>query len=165
MNPILTLLLATLLWLLTSCSSVTKTSAVPTGSAKSAKPSASVINKYPIIQVAEQLKGTPYHYGGVSPNGFDCSGFVYYSYQQIGKQIPRTTREQYQKSKLLPMTQARPGDLLFFSISSRTLEHVGLYTGEGRFLHASKSKQRITDASLLNPYWRNRLLAVGRISD
>jgi cell wall-associated NlpC family hydrolase len=122
-------------------------------------------SKHALIEIAEGLRGKPYRYGGVTPKGFDCSGFVHYAYDKAGLSIPRTTGEQYQMAQRLSINEARPGDLLFFRINSRKLKHVGLYVGKGRFLHASTSKKRVAEASLEDPYWDKRLLGVGRIHD
>ncbi|MCU7805319.1 MAG: C40 family peptidase [Candidatus Thiodiazotropha sp. (ex Lucinoma borealis)] len=116
-----------------------------------------------VIQIANDLKGKPYRYGGITPKGFDCSGLVHYAYRKAGIVIPRTTEAQYRLSHLISVDQARPGDLLFFRINSRTFSHVGLYAGEGRFIHASISKKKVSDAYLSEPYWQDKLIAVGRI--
>jgi cell wall-associated NlpC family hydrolase len=118
-----------------------------------------------LIEIAEGLRGKPYRYGGGTPKGFDCSGFVHYAYSKAGLSIPRTTGEQYRIAQRLSISEARPGDLLFFRINSRKLKHVGLYMGNRRFIHASTSKRRIAEASLDDPYWDKRLLGVGRIHD
>ncbi|MES9970551.1 MAG: C40 family peptidase [Candidatus Thiodiazotropha sp.] len=118
---------------------------------------------HPVIEIAEKLKGKPYRYGGVTPKGFDCSGLVHYAYAKAGLSIPRTTRDQYLASQRLSIKNARPGDLLFFRIDSRKLSHVGLYAGNGRFIHASTTKKRVADASIEDPYWHKRLIGVGRI--
>ncbi|MEJ2618819.1 MAG: C40 family peptidase [Candidatus Thiodiazotropha sp.] len=115
------------------------------------------------MKIAEKLKGSPYRYGGFTPEGFDCSGFVYYAYRQVGKTIPRTTKAQFRASKRLAIEDAQPGDLLFFRINARKLSHVGLYAGNGRFIHASTSRKQIADASLDDTYWNKRLIGVGRI--
>lgn len=128
-----------------------------TGSSISTKPA------YPVMEIAESLRGTPYLYGGITPKGFDCSGFVHYAFGKAGISIPRTTRGQYRTSRRLPIDKARPGDLLFFRIDSRKPSHVGIYAGDGRFIHASTVQNRVADASLHDPYWRDRLIAVGRI--
>jgi cell wall-associated NlpC family hydrolase len=119
--------------------------------------------RHPVVSIAEKLKGKPYSYGGFTPEGFDCSGFVYYAYRQAGKSIPRTTKAQFQASNRLSIEDAQPGDLLFFRINSRKLSHVGLYAGNGRFIHASTSRKQVADASLNDSYWNRRLIGVGRI--
>ncbi|MES9814315.1 MAG: C40 family peptidase [Candidatus Thiodiazotropha sp.] len=117
---------------------------------------------HPVVEIAEKLKGVPYRYGGVTPKGFDCSGLVHYAYRKAGIEIPRTTRDLYRASRRLPIDNAKPGDLLFFKINSRKLSHVGLYAGNGRFIHASTGQNRVADGSLEDPYWRDRLIGIGR---
>ncbi len=124
---------------------------------------ASAMPENPIVHIAHELEGAPYRYGGVTPQGFDCSGFVHYVYRSADISIPRTTRDQYRSARKVALEQARPGDLLFFRISSRKLSHVGLYIGDGRFIHASTSKKQVIESSLNDGYWKVRLDKVGRI--
>lgn len=119
--------------------------------------------RHPVVSIAEKLKGKPYRYGGVTPEGFDCSGLIHYAYRQIGKSIPRTTEGQYRATERISMEDLQPGDLLFFRINSRKLSHVGLYAGNRRFIHASTSKKRVADASLEEAYWNKRLIGAGRV--
>jgi cell wall-associated NlpC family hydrolase len=108
-----------------------------------------------------QLK-RPYRYGGISPKGFDCSGLVYYAYSRSGVEIPRTSIAQYRQSTPIRNERIQPGDLLFFRIARKSPSHVGLYVGEGQFVHASTSERRVTLSQLESPYWRNRLIGAGR---
>ncbi|MEW8028166.1 MAG: C40 family peptidase [Candidatus Thiodiazotropha sp.] len=116
-----------------------------------------------MVKIAESLKGAPYRYGGVTPKGFDCSGLVHYAYLKVGMTIPRTTQDLYRVTQRLPIEKAKPGDLLFFKINSRKLSHVALYAGDGRFIHASIGRNRVTDGSLDDPYWSDRLIGIGRL--
>ncbi|PVV08240.1 MAG: hypothetical protein B6D72_16910 [gamma proteobacterium symbiont of Ctena orbiculata] len=149
--------------LLSGCSTVSKPTAHRTDSVKVTKLSPVTNKTHPVVAIAERLKGKPYLYGGVTPKGFDCSGLVHYVYLKAGKSIPRTTRDQYRTSQRLSIKNAQPGDLLFFKINSRKLSHVGLYAGNGRFIHASTKQNRVAAASLDDPYWRKRLIGAGRI--
>jgi cell wall-associated NlpC family hydrolase len=115
------------------------------------------------LATAVDMLGTPYRYGGASPRGFDCSGLVYYAYRKAGIQTPRTTKEQYHHTKRIQVSHLQPGDLIFFSISRDRLSHVGIYAGDGRFIHAPSSGKSVAYASLDNPYWRARLTGVGRL--
>jgi cell wall-associated NlpC family hydrolase len=148
---------------LSACATVSKPASSKATPTRLKKQDSSLEPTYTVIDIAEKLKGKPYRYGGVTPKGFDCSGFVQYAYRKAGMSIPRTTRDQYRVSQRLPLEKAKPGDLLFFKIDSRKLSHVGLYAGNGRFIHASTAKKRVADALLHNPYWRNRLIGIGRI--
>ncbi len=119
--------------------------------------------KLTAIDIAMQQLGVPYRYGGNNPNGFDCSGLVYYAYHQAGKQVPRSTREQYRYSKKLNRNELRPGDLVFFRISRSKVSHVGIYIGDNRFVHAPSSGKRVQISSLNNVYWKPRFISAGRL--
>jgi len=112
-------------------------------------------------RVALQQVGTPYRYGGSTPSGFDCSGLVYYSYANAGKNVPRTTGGLW--SDLAPINDRdmRVGDLLFFSISGK-MSHVGLYLGGGRFVHAPSSGKVVSIENLGSDYYRRAFIRAGR---
>jgi cell wall-associated NlpC family hydrolase len=114
------------------------------------------------VEVALAQLKRPYRYGGISPRGFDCSGLVYYAYSRSGVEIPRTSTAQYRQSKPIKNERIQPGDLLFFRIERKSPSHVGLYVGEGQFIHASTSQRRVTISHLESPYWRKRLIGAGR---
>ena len=126
------------------------------------KPVRQNINLHPGLAVARDMLGAPYRYGGADPQGFDCSGLVYYAYRTIGMEIPRTTTQQFLESKRVQMSRLEPGDLLFFNISRDKLSHVGIYSGDGRFIHAPSSGKSVSYASLDDPYWQGRLIGTGR---
>lgn len=111
--------------------------------------------------IASRMVGKPYRYGGASPQGFDCSGLVYYAYRQAGYKIPRTSQQQYRDSLPVKRSHIREGDLLFFRIEGK-VSHVGVYLGGNRFIHAPSSGKRVTITSLDNPYWQQRLTKTGR---
>lgn len=115
-----------------------------------------------VVDTALDQLDSPYRYGGHSPQGFDCSGLVYYAHLRNGIAIPRTTRDQHRDATPVPLRDLSPGDLLFFRESRRKPTHVGLYVGDGRFIHASTSEQAVTLSRLSNPYWREHLLGAGR---
>lgn len=114
-----------------------------------------------VLDEALNMLGTPYRYGGSSPTGFDCSGLVYYSHLQAGIELPRTARDQRTHSRPVPGRQLQPGDLVFFRLSGRKVDHVGIYAGNGRFVHAPSSGKQVSMASLDNPYWRQRMVGAG----
>jgi len=115
------------------------------------------------VAIARQMIGTPYHYGGASPErGFDCSGLVYYSFKHAGINAPRTTETLYRSSFPVDPSALRQGDLLFFRIAGR-VSHVGIYIGGDKFLHAPSSGKVVSYASLNDPYWRSHLLRAGRL--
>ncbi len=115
------------------------------------------------VSFAKKQVGTPYRYGGSSPQrGFDCSGLVYYSYSKAGLEVPRTTGGLYDSTFPVDPRALRQGDLLFFSIKGK-VAHVGIYVGKGKFVHAPSSGKSVSYASLENPYWREHLVRAGRL--
>ena len=116
-----------------------------------------------IADVAMGMVGTQYRYGGRDPvEGFDCSGLVYYAYGQAGYRVPRTSQEMFRAVRKIAVGQAGPGDLMFFQDQTK-LSHVGIYVGDGMFVHAPATGQNVVIASLDVPYYRQHLVAVGRL--
>jgi murein DD-endopeptidase len=107
----------------------------------------------------------PYRYGGSTPRGFDCSGLVYYAYLHNGIAIPRTSQEQLRNARRIALSELAPGDLLFFRQRKRRASHVGLYIGDGRFIHASTSEGAVKLSQLTNPYWQAHLITAGRYGE
>lgn len=98
-----------------------------------------------ILESAYAYIGVPYRYGGTTPDGFDCSGFVRHVFSENGIQLGRSSRDQALEGKPVPLSELKPGDLLFFSMHRRkhySIDHVGLYVGKGQFIHAASSHAR-----------------------
>jgi len=114
------------------------------------------------LDTARSMLGVAYRYGGADPRGFDCSGLVQYSYAKAGLKLPRTSQDLFRASQLVNPGNLQAGDLVFFTISSKKIAHVGIYAGNKRFIHAPSSGKGVSYASLKAPYWKNRLVAVGR---
>lgn len=112
--------------------------------------------------VALQQLGAPYVYGGDSPVGFDCSGLVHYAYGRAGKAVPRTTGSLWSGTRHVSRRELETGDLLFFSIAGK-MQHVGLYLGNGEFVHAPSSGRRVEIRSLDDDFYRRALLRGGRL--
>lgn len=112
-------------------------------------------------QVALQQVGVPYRYGGADQSGFDCSGLVHYAYRSVGKPVSRTTRSLWSSTRAVDRKDLAVGDVLFFEIEGK-MSHVGLYVGNGQFVHAPSSGRTVTVASMRAPFYRNALLRVGR---
>jgi len=110
------------------------------------------------------MLGTPYRYGGSSPQGFDCSGLVFYAYQQAGIPVARTAAEQRRQTRKVTGQPLRPGDLLFFDTSWQP-GHVGIYVGNGEFIHAPSSGKRVSRGSIRDGYFARRLSHAGRLID
>ena len=111
-----------------------------------------------IIKTAKAYMGTPYVFGGTTPKGFDCSGYLQYVFQKHGIAIPRTADEQYKLGRRTKSTKELvPGDLVFFETYEQGASHCGIYLGKGKFIHASTSKGIRID-ELSNSYWNPRFL-------
>jgi murein DD-endopeptidase len=115
-----------------------------------------------IASAAATLIGTPYHFGGADAAGFDCSGLALYAYSQAGLAIPRTAAAQRRAARPVPLTQLAPGDLVFFRIRSRHVNHVGVYSGGGRFIHAPRAGLAVSYADLGSGYYARHLVSAGR---
>jgi cell wall-associated NlpC family hydrolase len=105
-----------------------------------------------VVQLARQQLGIRYIFGGTTRSGFDCSGFLKYLMRAMGYELPRTAAEQAQVGREVPRdpSQLRPGDILTFGQGGR-VTHVGMYIGNGRFIHASTGAGRIVEANLDRP--------------
>lgn len=115
-----------------------------------------------VVQTAATLVGAPYRYGGASPQGFDCSGLVHFSYRRAGVRVPRTTRDLYRRAQPIAMASLKPGDLLFFYFDNK-IGHVAIYSGDNQFIHAPSSGKYVARGSLDDQFWRERLVSAGRL--
>jgi cell wall-associated NlpC family hydrolase len=111
--------------------------------------------------LAERFIGVPYRFGGDSPQGFDCSGLVWYVYRELGVAVPRTAAEQRASARHVDADGLQPGDLVFFYTPA---DHVGLYLGGGEFLHAPSSGKRVERARLDAPFFILGYAGGGRFS-
>lgn len=113
-----------------------------------------------LVLTAEHYLGLPYLWGGNSAeNGFDCSGLTMSVYRLNGLSLPRSSRDQFQEGSPVNRAELQKGDLLFFSTGrSGKVSHVGLYIGDGKFIHAPRSGQRIRRDSLDNPVLSKQFL-------
>lgn len=103
---------------------------------------------------ALQMLGKPYRFGGETPRGFDCSGLVFYSFGQTGVELPRDTRGQRHVGRKINPNALRKGDLVFFDQEGKNASHVGIYLGDGTFVHAPSSGGHVRRDRLDSPYWR-----------
>ncbi len=114
-----------------------------------------------IVKTAFKFLGVPYVFGGSTPRGFDCSGFVQYVYRLNGIKTPRMAHHQYYAGTPIPKSQLRPGDLVFFETYTKGISHVGIYIGNGKFIHASSSGH-VKISSLNQPYYKSRYRGAAR---
>jgi cell wall-associated NlpC family hydrolase len=115
-----------------------------------------------IAALAASLVGTPYQFGGADASGFDCSGLALYVHERFGLSIPRTAAAQQRAARPVPLAQLAPGDLVFFRIRARGVDHVGIYAGDGRFIHAPRAGQAVASADLTHGFYARRLRSAGR---
>lgn len=116
-----------------------------------------------IIQTAKSYQGVPYVWGGVSPSGFDCSGFTHYTMLQNGIVIPRTAADQYTKGAWVSRSSLKPGDFVFFSTYKPGPSHVGIYLGSNQFIHASSGWEKVVISDLGNSYYSQHYIGAKRI--
>lgn len=118
-----------------------------------------------VLLSALSLSGTPYKYGGNSPDiGFDCSGFVRYVFSQAANlTLPHGARAISQLGKSIPVDQLQPGDLVFFNTLKNAFSHVGIYMGDGRFIHAPSSGGGVHIVSMKDDYWAKRFNGARRL--
>lgn len=115
------------------------------------------------LQWARARIGSPYQWGGTGASGFDCSGLVQVAYARVGVRLPRTAAEQARRGQLVPRDRIRPGDLVFFGSGPGSVDHVGIASGGGRFVHASSSRGVVED-SLGERYFRKRFVFARRVT-
>lgn len=114
-----------------------------------------------ILDFAKTLSGVPYLFGGVTPEGFDCSGYIKYVFGNFGIDLPRTAAEQYLAGRTVPENEARPGDIVAFKDGGE-ISHTGIYLGGGKFISATSSRGVIVDY-VYGYYWAEHLYGFSRI--
>ena len=117
-----------------------------------------------IVAVAKECLGVPYVWGGKSMSGFDCSGLVYYVLKTLGYSPYRSSGDQYKMGTYVEKSQLQPGDLVFFAGTYKSgISHVGIYTGNGKFIHAPSSGDVVKYSSLTSGYYAEHYYGARRI--
>lgn len=118
-----------------------------------------------LVMQAMGLLGVPYKKGGTSEEkGFDCSGFVRYMYEKsVGLVLPRRAEEQAKVTEEISRSELKPGDLVFFNTLKRTFSHVGIYVGDGKFIHAPRPGKAVRVDDMREAYWQQRFNGARRV--
>lgn len=144
-----------------AASSIAGAAAASAPAAQSEGPIARMLHR------ALSLLGTPYRWGGTTPEGgFDCSGLVGYVYRNnLGIELPRISRDMARVGELIRDRDAlAEGDIVFFSRKGKHVDHVGIYLGNGQFLHAPRTGKDVEIASLASGYWSQKFLQARRVA-
>ena len=116
-----------------------------------------------ILKSATSQLGIRYKFGGTSPKiGFDCSGLSWYSHKKNGINIPRIASDQFNSGKHISQKDLLPGDLVFFETYRPGASHVGIYSGDGKFIHSLNRNKNIAIQKLSNNYYKKRYLGARR---
>ncbi len=114
-----------------------------------------------VVEAARARLGRPYRFGGQGPGGYDCSGLVQQVYREVGISLPRTAARQARVGRVLHPAEFQPGDLVLFGQNGH-VDHIGIWIGGGRFVHASSRRGVVID-SLDTAWFRQRLLGGRRV--
>jgi cell wall-associated NlpC family hydrolase len=116
-----------------------------------------------VAALARQYVGSRYLWGGTSPVGFDCTGFVMFIYGQFGIELPRSEAGQLASGQAVGADDLQPGDVLVFANTYRAgLSHVGIYLGDGQFVHAVDERLGVMVSNLWDGYWSPRFVGASR---
>jgi len=127
--------------------------------------SAASVTGQQILSKAQQYLGTPYIYGGASPAGFDCSGFVYYVLKSLGFSPYRTPADQYKHGTYVAKGDLQVGDIVFFANTYASgISHVGIYAGNGQFIHSPNSRSVVSYSDLTSGYWSDHYYGARRMA-
>lgn len=126
----------------------------------------SEVDKQKLLEDAKYFKGGKYVWGGTTPEGFDCSGYVQYLYNKHHIHLPRTAWEQSQKGQVVQKENLQKGDLLFFLTDKKRgipITHVGIYIGDGNFIHAASKKDGIIISPVTHGKYAETFVSARRI--
>lgn len=115
------------------------------------------------VALAQKQMGKMYQWGGQGPDRFDCSGLVYFVYGNLGVSMPRVSSQQAKVGQEVSRKNLQPGDLLYFNTSGSGINHVGIYVGQSKFIHAPRKGMPVRTDSLNNGWWKQKLRGARRI--
>ena len=120
-----------------------------------------------VVEIAKSYLGVPYVWAGTSPSGFDCSGLVQYVYKQMGVSLNRVAADQTAHGTPVSRENLKPGDIVFFHNTSRysRINHVGIYVGDGQFIHAPQTGDVVKISPLNTGYYNTTFVTARRIFD
>ncbi len=115
------------------------------------------------VDLARAQMGKPYQWGAAGPDKFDCSGLVQYVYSNLGVSLPRVSGQQAGAGVHVDRADLRGGDLVFFRLSGSRINHVGIYVGKGKFIHAPRKHSPVRMDSLNDSWWRGKFMGGRRV--
>ena len=116
-----------------------------------------------IVEYAKTFIGVPYVYGGSSPSGFDCSGFTSYIYKQFGVNLYRVANDQAKNGYIVEKNELIPGDIILFARNGSYINHVGIYVGNGSFIHAPQTGSNVEITTMESGYYSRCYFGARRI--
>lgn len=137
---------------------------VPSHATPPAEPDSEADPRQLLVDFAMDLRDIRYHRGGRSPrSGFDCSGFVHYVFAQVlGVTLPGNSAAQFADGEAIARTDLQAGDLVFFRTRGKRISHVGIYVGDGRFIHSPTTGERVRVDRMSQNYWARRFAGARR---
>ena len=118
-----------------------------------------------LLKRALALLGTPYRWGGTGTNGFDCSGLVGYVFKTaLGVELPRVSRDMANTGQRIDRSSLTAGDIVFFKVHGKRVDHVGIYVGNGQFLHAPSTGKDVMVSRLDQGYWSGKFMEARRVA-
>jgi len=127
----------------------------------------SALDRQKLLEDAKYFKGGRYVWGGTTPEGFDCSGYVQYLYKKHNVNLPRTAWAQSKKGEAVEIRNLQKGDLLFFLTDKKRgipVTHVGIYMGDGNFIHAASKKKGIIISPLTHGHYAETFVSARRVA-
>lgn len=148
-----------------SASALNGSSGTGSSGSSSGNVSSSKVTGDQIVALAKQNLGVPYKWGGTTPSGFDCSGFVYYVLNTLGIKVSRTLSSMYAQGTEVSKSNLKPGDVVFFKNTYKSgLSHVGIYVGDGKFIHSPNSGKVVSYADLNSNYYTSHYYGAVRFT-